>query len=245
MMRAKGPETQDESIVEKIKINKLGQTLGRKGSKTRQGLIEAASRLLASLPPAEFTALAIAKEANTAPTTFYVYFNDVKDILYEVCALAEKDLAKLDESLAQLWDRKDPVSFARMIVETYHAIWDKNRAIYNFRNTQGDHGNQRFFDLRLKAALPIQEGLCTLILASYPPAQRPRRGLAYAEAIVLHAAIERMAAMDPALLESGLGVKRLKEAEIRILARAIAPHDANDVLSMAESTARSKDPRRS
>lgn len=226
----------------RVKVNKHGQTLGRKGAETRARLIGAAGRLLAETPPAELTAIAVAKEAGIAQASFYVYFNDVKDLLYALCVEATAEMAALHGVLNATWDRRNPVAFARRIVETYHDIWDRHRPLFNYRNAQGDDGDRRFYDLRFKQALPIQDGLCALILASYPPDRTPRRSIAYAEATVLNAAIERIAALDPALLESGLGIRRLKEAEIRILARAIAPHDLSDPVTLTQEPGRA--PRR-
>ena len=60
--------------------NKQGQARGKKGQATRARLMNAAERLLAKSSPLDLTAVAIAKAADTSSATFYMYFDDVKDI---------------------------------------------------------------------------------------------------------------------------------------------------------------------
>ena len=64
-----------------IETNQHGQTLGREGLQTRQKLMGAARKLLDVYSPVDLTAVSIAKEAGTSSASFYMYFEDVRDIL--------------------------------------------------------------------------------------------------------------------------------------------------------------------
>ena len=64
-----------------IETNHHGPTLGREGRQTRQKLMGAARKLLDVYSPVDLTAVSIAKEAGTSSASFYMYFEDVRDIL--------------------------------------------------------------------------------------------------------------------------------------------------------------------
>ena len=53
------------------------------------------------------------------------------------------------------------------------------------------------------------------------PDKRPSKGDAYALASVIHAALERLAALDPQLIEDGLGRSRFVAAQARVIAQVL------------------------
>ena len=208
--------------------NKYGQLLGDRGCATRQRLMNAARDRLKTESPIELTALAIAQAANTSSGTFYLYFNDVKDIMFSLCQEAGEDMSTVFAVLDEPWDHSGvEVDRARRLMEAFDAIWDRHRDILRYRNLEADRGDPRFKASRIAFYTPVIERLAGHILATYPPSQRSRKGDALAEASVLYAALECISATDPRTVERGVGVKYLLEAKARVVARVLGKRQDN------------------
>ncbi|MEM5388776.1 TetR/AcrR family transcriptional regulator [Paraburkholderia phymatum] len=205
-----------------IRINKQGQTLGRKGNETRYRLMEAARRLLKMQSPVELTAVSIAKEAGTSSATFYIYFDDVRDIIYALSEVASLELGEVHRLLEQ---ESNPAAVdmehARRVVDAFNDVWNRHRDVLRYRNLEADRGDRAFSDLRVRSAIRIIDRFVERIMAAYPEKERPSRGQAYAEATVLFAAMEGIAETDPALVkEWQIGAARLSVATAWLLARS-------------------------
>lgn len=212
-----------------VTTNKQGQALGAKGTATRRRLMEAARRLLKTQSPMQLTAVAIAKEAKTSSATFYMYFDDVKDIMYALSEAAGKEIGEVYAALDEPWDAsKVEVDRARLFVEAIFSFWARHREILRYRNLEADRGDTRFEDLRVRYYSPIVEMIGNRILAAYPPGSRPRRGDALAEASVIHAALESIAATDPNVMERALGVARIQDALARVIAHVLGGRAEDD-----------------
>lgn len=206
----------------KVRINKQGQELGQKGRATRRRLMDVTRRLLKTESPMGLTAVKIAQEAGTSSATFYMYFDDVKDMMYALGQSAVDDMANVCVVLDEPWDPSAvEVAHARRLVEAFDAVWDRHREVLRYRNLEADRGDPRFEQQRVEYYMPFIERLADRILAAYPPGKRPRKGDAYAEASVIHAALEGIAATDPGVVERGLGIKRLQDARARIVAHVL------------------------
>lgn len=174
--------------------NKSGQPLGNKGMETRLSLMAAAPRLMDRMSPLNITAMAITKEAGTAPATFYVYFDDVEDILWAVCDSITEDTTDLfaDDSLLRDDARLEEDALA--FVKAYGDIWTRHGPVLLYRNLEADRGNARFNQLLTRIGLPILRALTDRIVAACPPDQPMKRSEANAEAVVMIAAMDRLAA---------------------------------------------------
>ncbi|WP_174275255.1 TetR/AcrR family transcriptional regulator [Sphingomonas bacterium] len=204
-----------------IVVGKDGQPLGNKGMDTRRSLIEAARRLMHRVSPFQITATAISKEANTAPATFYVYFNGVEDVLWALCDLVTEDTAHLflDPAFLRRPDRLE--IDALDLVKGYSAIWSKHSVILSYRNLEADRGNGRFNLLLTRTGLPIMQGLCDRILKA-APADRPIRPRdANAEAVVIVAAMDRLSAAVLLYPEQSVMPGVLHEAVARMIVRSL------------------------
>lgn len=198
-----------------VKTNQQGQALGRKGVQTRQKLMAAAHKLLDVYSPVELTAVAIAKEAGTSSASFYMYFDDVRDILFALATEAGSAMASVHEVVQQPWaaDTLTLHEHALQLVERFNEIWDIHRQVLRFRNLEADRGDPRFEALRMSTYVPFIDLLARQILAACPPdRQRPTLSQAFAQASVLHAAMERMASTDPAVVARGLGARKVNDA---------------------------------
>jgi AcrR family transcriptional regulator len=204
-----------------VTMNKQGQTLGRKGLETRQRLMSATRRLLYTHPLVDITAVAIAKAASTSSASFYMYFDDVQDVLYALSLDAGEEMAEVGRLLDHPWDPARYEEEALRITEAMNQVWSRHREVLRYRNLEADRGDPRFEELRMNTYIPFIERFAKLILAVNPAMGGRKKGDAYAEATVLHAAMERLAALDPVVMERGLGAKRVNAAIARIIVQTL------------------------
>lgn len=181
----------------------------------------AARRLMNKTSPLSITAAAIAKEAGTAGATFYVYFNDVEDIVWALCNAIAQDTTNLfaDDSILRDDARleKDALAF----VKAYAEIWTRHGPLLLYRNLESDRGNARFNQLVLRIALPILKALTDRIVAASTTNRPITRGEANAEAVVIYAGMDRIAAALHQYPRDGLMPDVLLRAEARVLTRML------------------------
>lgn len=201
-----------------VTLNKQGQTLGRKGLESRAKLMEAARRLLETHSPVEVTAVAIAAEAGTSPASFYMYFDDTKDILFALSEVAGDAMAAIHSIFDAPWDDSNLDERATTVVQALTEVWNEHRPVLRFRNMEADRGDPRFEALRMATYIPFIERFAQRILTINPANESRRRADAYAEAAILHAAMERLAATEPDVMERGLGAKRINVNLARMMA---------------------------
>ena len=210
-----------KSVNAPVTSNKQGQALGPKGHATRKRLMDAAERLLKTHSPVELTAVSVAKEAGTSSATFYMYFDDIKDVLFAHAELAGKDLEKMLASIDKPWEQSKREQRALELVEKFYGVWNKHREVLRFRNLEADRGDPAFDKLRMDAYLPELTFYVNRILEAAGDDGHTSKGDAYAMASVLHAAMEKLAALNPSVVHKGVGLKRLKAAQARIIASTI------------------------
>ena len=194
---------------------------GRKGTATRPSLMTTARRLLDRTSALGLSAAAISKEAGTSPGTFYAYFEDVEDILWSVCDEIGHDTSKLfpEDFTLRSGDRLDDDALA--FVRGYSEIWACHGPLLLYRNMEADRGNRRFNQLVLRNALPILKGLTERLVEAAPPDVCLTRSDANAEAVVLIAAIDRIAAALHTWPRDSLTPDILLRAQARTLARML------------------------
>ena len=200
---------------------KKAVALGRKGKETRRQLMEAAGRLLRDASPITLSALAIAAEAGTSPATFYVYFENVEDVLWTLCEAISEDASRLfpHQDFLRVEDRLE--EDALLFVKGYAEIWSKHGPLLLYRNMEADRGNKRFNQLFLRNSLPILEALTDRIVALAPKDKPVKRSEANAEAVVFFAAIDRVAAALNLYPDDSLMPEVLLRAEARVLVRML------------------------
>jgi AcrR family transcriptional regulator len=201
--------------------NKQGQILGRKGQETRQRLMAAARKLLCSSSPVDLTAVAIAKAAGTSSASFYMYFDDVQDVLYSLSQLAGTEMTEVAKLLDAPWTFETLERETIELIEALNSVWSRHREVLRYRNLEADRGDPRFEELRMNTYIPFIERFARRILSLNPATGSRRKSDAYAEATVLHAAMERLAATDPMVVEKGLGSHKLVSALARIIIQTL------------------------
>lgn len=198
------------------------QTLGRKGNRTRRRFMDAGLRLLSTRSVVSLTASAITREAGTASATFYVYFDNVGELVF---ALAREATADLDNVFAVLQNwvaGQPPEQGASAFVEAYRDYWNQHRPILLLRNMEADRGDQRFQEMRSSAGTLILHQLANLIKKGHSD-EAVTDEQALARATVIFAAIERMAAAETiyANQRAVLSVDAIKQAQILVLASLV------------------------
>lgn len=203
------------------KLVKKAMSLGNKGNKTRSLLMATARQMLDTNSPLSLSAAAISKEAGTSPPTFYVYFENVEDILWALCEEISQDVSHLfdDEKFLRVGERLEDDALA--FVRGYCAIWAEHGPLLLYRNMEADRGNKRFNQLVLRIALPILEGITKRIVEAAPADKPISRADANAEAVVLVSAIDRIAAALHLWPEDSLMPEVLLRAEARVLTRML------------------------
>lgn len=204
--------------------NKDGQTIGRKGTESRVRLLEATRRLIGQVPVQRLTASAIARGAGLASQTFYLYFRDVEEALLHLAVAAEADLDGIRIALDQPWNPDAFDLHAERFVDAFYRYWDGHRALLTVRNFLADSGDPAFIQQRSRSALPIVNGIARHIIAARGGAAVSERE-AFARAILLYAAIERMAARYAGIEEEAslVGSADLKQAAASLLKLLLSP----------------------
>jgi len=198
-------------------------TLGRKGAETRARLLSATRELLKTVSPFQLTVVSIARAAHTASATLYVYFDDVEDLLYELCHEAGADFgAMLSAHPEWFADTASVPGSVEEFIDQFNAIWDRHSHVLLYRNLEADRGNRRFLEERTVSALPVMERLADAVRAV-----RPELGkvAAQADAVVLFSAVERLAGtrQNYAIHRRTLPLEALREAQIRVISSYLLP----------------------
>lgn len=167
--------------------------LGRKGLETRRRLMTAAHELLQTMSAVSLTATAIARQAKTSSATFYVYFDDVGDVVLALAAEASDDLDAVMAVLETWRAGQSTEEGARAFFTIYRGYWDRHRAILSLRNMEADRGDARFLEIRSAAGLRIIWQLGAIIREGHHDGMLTE-ARAVALATVIFAAIERIAA---------------------------------------------------
>lgn len=203
------------------KVVKKSVPLGNKGRETRLLLMRTARELLNVVSPLGLSAAAISKEAGTSPATFYVYFDNVEDILWALCDEISEDVSHLfdDPDTLRVDSRLEEDALA--FVRGYCDVWSRHGPLLQYRNMEADRGNKRFNQLVLRIGLPILEALTDRIVEAAPPDRAITRADANAEAVVLLSAIDRIAAALYLWPQESLMPDVLLRAEARVLTRML------------------------
>ncbi len=204
-----------------VRVVKKTGPLGKKGKETKRALMDAARRLLDMVSPLSLSAAAISKESGTSPATFYVYFENVEDILWALCDAISEDTSELfpDDSFLRTDERLEEDALA--FVRGYADIWARHGPLLLYRNLEADRGNRRFSQLVTRIAVPICNGMIDRIVAASPPERPTTRSDANAEAIVLVAAMDRIAAALQLYPEDSITPDTLLRAEALVLTRML------------------------
>jgi len=204
-------------------MSKTRPAPGRKGAKTRARLLTAAREMLRDLSPLELTVVSVSRRAGTGAPSFYVYFNDIRDLML---ALSNEVAAEPSAVVAHIgcdWPPPDLKAWCDRFVALFVESWQADAAILSYRNLEADRGDPDFDDSRVRASLPVLEALTARMLEAHPEGSRPRRVDAFAEAVLFYAGLERLAAASQVTRPNRLHPRYYAAAFARQLFRALEP----------------------
>ena len=177
--------------------NQSGRTLGSKGRKTRQSIIDATIELLEHVRLRDITVFQIAKACRIAPGTFYIYFEGVPEVVIAALADAVVLPPQLFAILGEDWFDGQGFARARRFVEEYCQYWDSHRTIFCVRSMSAEEGDERFVQLIREPIQPLLHALADCIARSQamglvPGGLQPTSGAA-----AILTMLERQASVGP------------------------------------------------
>lgn len=195
--------------------NKLGQSLGPKGARTRRRIMDATAELVETRSLADVRITDIARAADVAQPNFYTYFTGVEDV---VLALAEEvSLDALAQHLDTDWAGPEGLACARRLVEEAFALWARHRAVIGLAWFLADKRQGGFPELRVRQVRRLYKAFETQIRASQNAGRLARAvhpRLAGYECVGL---ISSAAVKFALLLDSGFTRDQLVETNARLI----------------------------
>jgi AcrR family transcriptional regulator len=197
--------------------NLYGQSMGRKGTQTRERLIRATIELLEKRPLRDVVVSDIATLAGTSSSSFYIYFADVSAAALAAAQGVEQITPEIEALLGSAWTRADAQDKAGALVESYVNFSSQHHAILRIRNLSADEGDKRFEDVRHRAVSRIHE-LLELRISAAKNGLDPSSG---ASAVL--ALMERIAAIARLPLRRHHSRKSLITSAAFLIASAMTP----------------------
>lgn len=206
------------------RVNKQGQALGRKGEESRRRLLDATLSLLTTDSVHKLSASKIAREADMASQSFYLYFKDIDEILLTLAEEAAADVADIVSILRGSDSGATPEALSRDFIDAYSGYWDRHRPVLNARNYIADSGNVAFLKVRQNATMPMIRAIAERIRAAQPGGALTQAA-SLSRAVIIFLAIERLAARANAVQHSKTEASKedLRRAEIDILTLLLTP----------------------
>lgn len=197
--------------------NLYGQSMGRKGSETRERLLKATVELLEKRSLRDVSVADITAVAGTSPPSFYIYFSDVAAAALAIAETVVQITPEIEALLSKPWTADDARANAYTLVNAYVNFASQNHAILRVRNLTADEGDRRFEEVRHKAVARIHE-LLTARIAATGNGMDPSSG---ASAVL--ALMERIAAISRLPLRRHHTRKNLIASAAFLAASAMTP----------------------
>jgi AcrR family transcriptional regulator len=162
---------------DELSHNLLGQRLGRKGRDSRERILAATERLLATRD-VPISLSAVAREASLGMTTLYLYFSDLTELLL---AVLNPVMASAEESymghVRTPWPDETLHEHCLKFVEAYHDFWVRHSRILHLRNSLADGGDERMRHHRIAVSEPLIALLVAQMNGDFAEMDTPARGM--------------------------------------------------------------------
>lgn len=203
--------------------NQNGQAMGPKGLKTRRRLMDSTVRLLDSLPLRDLRVADIAREAKTSAATFYLYFNDVTEVVLEAAAQSSLIPQPIIDIIDSDWGEGSASKRAHHFVEDYFAFWQSHESLFRVRNLASDEGDMRFRTTREQSIRPLMDAIARRISEAQARGWVDPGIHAYSATGVLLAMLERNAVVVGTTSHAGITKDRQIEATAYLVAQMLGP----------------------
>jgi AcrR family transcriptional regulator len=150
---------------DQVTVNKSGQSLGQKGHRTRQRILEATRQLIEAQKGLAPAAAAVAREAGISSPTFYLYFADVGEAILDVVADIAHEFEPVAALLEAPWPKDQVLEHAERFVQAYFDYWYAHAAVLRVRNRVADGGDERFKALRMAQGTRLSDPLTDKLAA--------------------------------------------------------------------------------
>lgn len=199
--------------------NKKGQSLGSKGDRSRQRIIDGASELLETKNVWDISVTDICNVCEIAPSNLYTYFNGVEEV---ILALSEQVVDKsppLAEIAQGAWEGRAGLMRARRFVNAAFDYWNAYRPVLKVIELYGDQDNLAFAKLRSRRLAPIYDAFKPVVLRAQEEGHLNSKLDPGVMVISACGLIEAAAMHVPQILGAGYNYKRLLETHARILVK--------------------------
>lgn len=217
-------ESAAEAIAAEADTN--GRKLGAKGRRTRQQLIDATVALLETHGLRDVSVVDVAKAAQTSPATFYVYFKGVPEAVLAALETATQTSPELEAIIARDWLAPGAARDAAAFVDAYTEIWNRHRTIFVVRNLAAEEGDARFYEARMKQAVPMMIAISRQVARAQAAGRIPAHLSPRSCAGTVLMMLERLSAIGPISRDQDDGVSyaELKAAAAHSIAMMLGAH---------------------
>jgi len=199
--------------------------LGAKGQRTRQQLIDATVALLETSGLRDLSVVDVARAASTSPATFYVYFKGVPEAVLAALENASQTSPELEALIDRDWLAQGVMEDARIFVERYTDLWNRNRNIFVVRNLAAEEGDTRFYEARMRQARPMMAAISKQVSRAQAAGRTPADLSPQSCSGTILMLLERLAAIGPISRgDSGVGYAELKAAAAYQIAMMLGAH---------------------
>lgn len=213
------PGIVDKQPADAASADGMARKLGAKGQRTRQQLIDATVALLETNGLRDVSVVDVARAANTSPATFYVYFKGVPEAVLAALDNASQTSPELEALIDRDWLGPGAMEDARMFVERYTELWNRNRNIFVVRNLAAEEGDTRFYEARMQQARPMMKAISEQVSRAQAAGRTPADLSPSACSGTILMMLERLAAIGPISRgEDGVSYANLKAAAAHHLA---------------------------
>lgn len=211
---------------EVIALNQNGQKIGAKGRRTRQLLIDTTVRLLETHGLRDLSVVDVAREADTSPATFYVYFRGVPEVVLAALEGTELTSPELEALASENWLEHGCTGSAEKFVDLYARLWNAHRTIFRVRNLAAEEGDERFLASRNAHAQPMLSALSRQIKRAQEAGRVPDHLTPMASAAAVLIMLERLSSVGPTSEVDGANAyEHIKQSAAYMIAFMLGARD--------------------
>lgn len=145
-----------------------GRIPGRRGTQTRERLLEATAEMLGSTSYRDLKVVDIARVVGTSPATFYQYFADVESAVLLLGQRLTEDAHELTAPIEDGdWGGQAAYGTALSLVDAFLDFWRSHEAVLRVVDLAIVEGDRRFREIRNKLLYPVTRAL-TAVVESNP-----------------------------------------------------------------------------
>jgi len=221
--------------------NKHGQHLKPKGLETRRRLLQTAATMLNAGGALEsLSAPSVARAAGMSPAAFYIYFNDIHDLLLELTHETLSKMADLAALLREPWDAHAVRQHASEFVEAFHQYWYANHGVLVYSIFAVNNGDKDIAQLRRDGSYPVIRALARQMLKLHEGTGELDPVSSAARANLLWSGMQHMTANIFAAMREHSGAEvldpaDLKKAEVDTLVRLMLPTKGRGPIVVADA----------